>query len=492
MTGEPEWDVVVIGAGNAGLVAAITARHYARRVLLLERAEQAMRGGNTRHTRNVRCMHDEADDYAPGRYPFDELWRDLCAVGTGPGDEHLARLTVSESATVPGWMAEHGIRWQRPLTGTLHLGRTNRFFLGGGKALVNTYHRTAAAMGITVAYGTCAEDLVLDGDRCLAVTARAGGARHEIRGRSFVCASGGFEADTDWLRRYWGDAADAFIIRGGRDNDGRVLAALYRHGAAPAGEEKGFHSVAVDARSPRFDGGIATRLDSIPFSVVVNRAGRRFYDEGEEIWPKRYAIWGRNIAGQPGQIAYSIWDSKVHGLFLPPMYGPASAGDLPALARALGLDPRTATETIAAYNAAVVPGGRFDPAALDTCRTSDLDPPKSHWAQRIDTPPYYGIAMRPGITFTYMGVAVTRTGRVRRGDGGTFANVFAAGEIMSGNILSSGYLAGFGMTIGSVWGRIAGYHAALSEAGDESSRETGAVQVPATAPGSQREDSTGE
>jgi tricarballylate dehydrogenase len=459
------WDVVVIGAGNAGLVAAMTARQQVPRVLLLERASAAMRGGNTRHTRNVRCVHDQGDDYTPGRYPFGELWRDLCAVGTGPGDEALAELTVRESATVPTWMSEHGIRWQRPLTGTLHLGRTNRFFLGGGKALINTYHRTAASMGITVWYDACVEDLVMDGGRCDAVLARVGGERQEIRGRAFVCASGGFEANTGWLRRYWGDAADAFIIRGARDNDGTVLAALYRQGAAKAGEEKGFHAVAVDARAPRFDGGIATRLDSVPFSIVVNESGQRFYDEGEEIWPKRYAIWGSNIARQAGQIAYSIWDAKVNRLFLPPMYGPVTAPDIPALAGALGLAAPAVSLTVDRYNQAVVPGGQFDPAALDGCHTDGLEPPKSHWALPINTPPYYGIAMRPGITFTYMGVAVTATGRVVTTDGGTFPNVFAAGEIMSGNILSTGYMAGFGMTIGSVWGRIAGANAARAVSG---------------------------
>jgi tricarballylate dehydrogenase len=461
---EPAWDVVVIGAGNAGLVAAMAARHHVPRVLLLERASAAMRGGNTRHTRNVRCVHDQGDDYTPGTYSFSELWRDLCAVGSGPANEELAELTVAESATVPAWMSEHGIRWQRPLTGTLHLGRTNRFFLGGGKALVNAYHRTAAAMGITVWYDSCVEDLVMDGDRCTAVIAVVAGQRRQVRGRSFVCASGGFEANTDWLRRYWGDAADAFIIRGTRDNDGRVLAALLRHGARKAGEERGFHAVAVDARAPRFDGGIATRLDSIPFSVVVNSSGERFYDEGEEIWPKRYAIWGANIARQPGQIAYSIWDAKVNRLFLPPMYGPVSAPDIPALASALGLDPCAVTQTVDHYNKAVVSGGRFDPGKLDECHTDGLEPAKSHWAQPIDTPPYYGIAMRPGITFTYLGVAVTADARVVTADG-TYPNVFAAGEIMSGNILSTGYMAGFGMTIGSVWGRIAGRGAARAASG---------------------------
>src|SRR5215831_14704154 len=335
------WDVVVIGGGNAGLVAALSARRHAHRVLVVERAQAPMRGGNTRHTRNIRCVRRGPDEFTTGSYPFAELWRDLCGVGTGPGNEKLAELTVRESETVPAWMSGHGVKWQPPLAGTLHLGRTNRFFLGGGKALVNTYHRTAARMGIAVCHGTTVEDLVMAGDRCTGLLTPGG----VIRAQAVVAASGGFEANIDWLRRYWGDAADNYLIRGPRDNDGRVLAALYAHGAARAGEERGFHAVAVDARSPRFDGGIATRLDSIPFGVVVNSAGRRFYDEGEDLWPKRYAIWGRNIAGQPAQIAYSLWDAKVGERFLPPMYRPA------------------------------VRPGAFDPSRLDDCSTLRLDPP---------------------------------------------------------------------------------------------------------------------
>ena len=458
-------DVVVIGGGNAGLAAALTAGRLVGpsggHVLLLDRGPALLRGGNTRHTRNIRCAHSWSDAYSPGTYLFGELWRDLCGVGTGPSNEKLAELTVRESESVPAWMTGHGVRWQPPLAGTLHLGRTNRFFLGGGKALVNTYHRALARLGVVVRYGVTVTDLILDGDRCTGVLTEDGAL---LRARSVVCASGGFEANLDWLRRYWGDAADNYLIRGSADNDGRVLAALYAHGAARAGAERGFHAVAIDARSPRFDGGIATRLDSIPFGIVVNARGVRFYDEGEDLWPKRYAIWGRNVAEQPGQIGYSIWDAKVQGLFLPPMYPPSTAGSVGALAAALGLDPGAVVATVRSFNAAIRPGGRFDPSGLDSCSTEGLSPAKTHWAQPIDTPPFYGVPLRPGITFTYLGVAVTEQARVLRTDGSVLRNVFAAGEIMSGNILSTGYLAGFGLTIGHVWGRIAGAEAARADA----------------------------
>lgn len=453
---EETWPVAVIGGGNAALVAAMAARQFTHRVLLLERAPVEFRGGNTRHTRNIRCIHEQPDAFVDGSYLFEELWEDLCQVGSGPTDEKLAALTVRQSESVPNWMTGHGMHWQRPLAGTLHLGRTNRFFLGGGKALINTYHRALAQLNVQVVYEATVEGIEIHGDRCDALVVSTPQGRHRVKTAAIVCASGGFEANLEWLRRYWGAAADNYIIRGTPYNDGLVLAALYDLGAASAGEERGFHAVAVDARAPRFDGGIATRLDAIPFGIVVNRDGRRFYDEGEALWPKRYAIWGTNIAHQPGQIAWSIWDSKVRTEFLPPMYGAQSAETVALLAADLGLDPFSLQNTVNAFNQAIAGDQTFDPATLDNRRTEGLSPPKSNWAQPIDTAPFFGIAMRPGITFTYKGVRVNEDAQVVRLDGEPFTNIFAAGEIMSGNILSTGYLAGFGMTIGTVWGRIAG------------------------------------
>ncbi|HEY1699601.1 MAG TPA: FAD-dependent tricarballylate dehydrogenase TcuA [Trebonia sp.] len=459
---DQEWDLVVAGGGNAAVVAAIAAEEAGCRVLVLERAPVHLRGGNSRHTRNIRCVH-EADSYNSGAYRYDELWQDLCNVGEGPNNEELASFTVRDSETLPGWMHDHGARWQQPLHGTLHLGRTNRFFLAGGKALLNSYYRYVATRPrITVAYDAKVDELELQGARCTAVVVAVGGTRHRVRTRSLICASGGFEANLDWLRRYWGDAVDNYIVRGTPYNDGHVLARLFDAGAARAGAERGFHAIALDARAPKFDGGIATRLDTIPFGIVVNHEGRRFYDEGEDFWPKRYAVWGGHIARQDQQIAYSLWDAKASRLTLPPMYGATSGSTIEEVTRALGLrDDAVARtgQTVAEYNAGVV-DGTFDPAALDDCRTDGVTPAKSHWAQRLDTPPFYGIAMRPGITFTYLGVAVDASARVVLEDGTALENTFAAGEIMSGNILSTGYLAGFGMTIGSVWGRRAGTKAA--------------------------------
>ena len=456
------WDVVVIGGGNAALVSAMAAREMGARVLVLERADETFRGGNSRHTRNIRCVHGEATAYNTGAYTYDELWRDLCSVGTGPSNEELARLTVRESETVPTWMEAHGALFQPPLAGTLHLGRTNTFFLGGGKALMNHYHRTLAAIGVPVLYEASVEEMHLDGNRCTGLTVTTPEGTWTANATSFVAAAGGFEANLEWLARYWGEGTRNYHIRGPRFNDGTVLKELLRGGASTAGEERGFHSVAVDARSPKFDGGIATRLDSIPFGVVLNRDAQRFYDEGEDIWPKRYAIWGRNIAMQPDQIAYCIWDSKVKDLSLPPMYGAYRGNTIEEVASAMGLEAGQAASAVAEFNRAVPAdaSARFDPSGLDGLATTGITPAKSNWAQRLDTPPFFGVPARPGVTFTYLGVGVDKTARVLHESDARFANVWAAGEIMSGNVLSSGYMAGFGMTIGTVWGRIAGTEAA--------------------------------
>jgi tricarballylate dehydrogenase len=274
-----------------------------------------------------------------------------------------------------------------------------------------------------------------------------------------VLAAGGFEANLDWLRAAWGDAARNFIVRGTPHNKGTVLRMMLDAGAAPIGDPAECHAVAVDGRAPRFDGGIVTRLDSLPLGIVVNRAAERFYDEGEDVWPKRYAIWGKLIARQPGQIAYSIVDAKVRSQFMPSVFPPVEAASIRELAVELGLPADELEATVQRFNAAVRPG-TFDASSLDDCRTVGLAPEKTHWAQPLDTPPFWGYPLKPGITFTYLGVRVDSDARVLAASGSAFANVYAAGEIMAGNVLRHGYVAGIGMTIGTVFGRIAGQSAA--------------------------------
>jgi tricarballylate dehydrogenase len=452
-------DVVVVGGGHAGLCAAITAAEGGREVWLLERAPAAMRGGNTRHTRNLRAMHEQEIAGLTGRYSAEEYWQDLLRVTDGNTNETLAQLTIRESESLLDWLQAHGVYFQPSLSGTLSLGRTNAFFLGGGCALTNALYLAADQASVKVAYDCHVTGVQMSANTCEAVLIEYHGEQHRLAANTFIMACGGFQANADWMRQAWGEAADNFLIRGTPYNEGHMLQALMQQGVATTGDPTQCHAVAIDARAPKYDGGIVSRLDCVPFSIVVNKHGKRFYDEGEDFWPKRYAIWGRLIAAQPEQIGYAVIDSKVTENFMPSVFPAIEADSLDALAELVEIPGDALQNTVAAYNEAVEPGD-YDPNVLDTCCTNGLAPDKTHWALPIDNPPFYAYPLRPGITFTYLGLVVDERARVQMADGEACTNLYAAGEIMAGNILGQGYCAGTGMTIGGVFGRIAGEQAA--------------------------------
>ena len=410
-----------------------------------------MRGGNTRHTRNIRCVHGQADAYNTGAVPVRRAVagpvrgrrraerrearradgpriRDAC-----PALDDRARGPLAAAAGRHAAPRPHQPVLPRRRQGPgQHVPPDRRSGWGSRSATAPTVERPG---------------------RWTATECTGGQRRHDgdagadpAPGRSCARAAGS-RPTSSGCARYWGDAADNYHHPRPAYNDGRVLRrAVRRRAPQRAGEERGFHAVAVDARSPRFDGGIATRLDSIPFGIVVNRDGRRFYDEGEDIWPKRYAIWGRNIAEQPGQIAYRSGTPRSAACSCRRCTGPHRAGDDRASSR------RSSASTPATLADTVTRVQRGDRARRPrstrprwtAARTRGLDPPKSNWAQPIDTPPYYGDADAAGHHLHLHG----RRGRPSRpgccakdGDARS-RNVFAAGEIMSGNILSTGYLAG--------------------------------------------------
>ena len=448
------YDVAVLGGGNAALCAALAAAERGARVIVVERAPREFRGGNSRHTRNLRCMHTAPTDVLTDAYTEDEFMADVLRVTGGVTNEALARMMIRASADVPRRLGRFGVRFQPSLRGTLHLGRTNAFFLGGGKALMNRAYAAAERLGVRIAYDAEVVSLSIRDGRFESATVRMAAGDVEVSARSAVLAAGGFESNLEWLAEIWGDAAKNFIIRGTPYNTGTVLRLMLDAGAEPVGDPAQCHAVAIDARAPKFDGGIVTRLDSVPLGIVVNKHGDRFYDEGEDIWPKRYAIWGRLVAQQPDQIAYSIVDAKAVGRFMPSVFPPIVATSIRELAAAIDVPAGTLAATIERFNAAVRPG-TFDHQTLDDCRTEGLVPNKTHWARRLDTPPFHAYPLRPGITFTYLGVKVDERARVVL-KGGVSENMFAAGEIMAGNILGRGYVAGVGMTIGTVFGELAG------------------------------------
>ena len=454
-------DVIVIGGGNAALCAAITAREAGASVLLLEASPKEWRGGNSQHTRNLRCMHDAPQDVLIDAYPEEEYWQDLLKVTAGKTNEHLARLVIRSTATCRDWMRKHGVNFQPPLSGALHVARTNAFFMGGGKALVNAYFRSAQNMGVDILYNTKIIDLDIQNHQFKAAITEDG---TRFEASACVLAAGGFESNREWLRQAWGQnengewPADNFIIRGTRFNQGNLLKLMMDQGADTIGDPSQSHCVAVDARAPLYDGGICTRIDCVSLGIVVNNNAQRFYDEGEDFWPKRYAIWGRLVAKQPKQIAYSIIDSKSVGRFMPPVFEGTKANTIEELAIKLQLDTAELENTVNCYNHACV-DGEFNHTVLDNCHTENLIPAKTHWAVPLNQPPFYAYALRPGITFTYLGLKVEDDAAVRFNNQPS-PNLFVAGEMMAGNVLGQGYTAGVGMSIGTTFGRIAGKNAA--------------------------------
>lgn len=399
-------DVLVIGGGLAALCAAISAREAGVQVLMAEAAPREARGGNTRHSRNLRIMHAAPTGQLPGAYDKAEFMGDLARASSGVCDERLAALLVHKSESLPSWLASLGTVFQ---TEHIPFSRKTAFLLGGGKAAINALYATAERMGVRIVYGS-----TIDAVRV------SGGTAGPFRARSIIACCGGEQADT---------ASHRYINRGTPFAKGEVLRSFLSQGIAAVGSAGTGHLVGVDARFPAPDGGIVTRVDGMEHGIVVDLAGRRFQDETAVKGPTRYSVWGRLIAELPECQAALILDGggfrKVPAFALPPI----QARSLPELASQLHIDPQVLEQS-------------------------------AKESGRVTRPPFFALPMRPGIAFTCLGVKTDEKAHLVRTDGAPCAGVFAAGMIMAPNILGTGYLAGCGMTIGAVFGRIAGEEAA--------------------------------
>lgn len=454
---EKKYDIIVVGGGNAALVSAITAAERGKSVLVIERSPEMDRGGNSKFTRNFRFAHPNNWGAMSGEYSEDEFFNDIISVTHGKADKILAKDLVEHSIDSVKWASDHGVKWQKALSSTLHLSRTNQFILGGGKALLNSYYRLLSKMpNVQVIYDTHVENVIYENNRIEGVVVADPSGQHNVKALSVILASGGYESNLAKLEELWGERAKNFIIRGTKHNSGNMIFSAIEKGAETVGAGADGHMVAVDARAPKYEGGIITRVDSIIFGIVVNKNCKRFFDEGENIWPKRYAVVGRLVSEQPDQIAYAIFDSKSWGMFIPPLYSPYKANTISELSDMLSLDSAELEKTISEYNRGVDSNCKFDISGLDGCGTRGLNPEKSNWARRIDKPPFYAYPLRPGLTFTYLGIKVNERSEVLSTTGKKIEGLYAAGEIMAGNILREGYLGGLGMTIGTMFGMRAG------------------------------------
>ncbi len=450
-------DVLVVGGGSAALCAAIAARRSGATVRLVEQAPASLRGGNTRHARNFRLMHDAPAWYVPDSYGEDAFFKDLVRVTHGASDERLARILIRGSATIATWLGDNGVRLQDPASGAMPYSRRTAFFLGGGKAMINALYATALKLGVSIGYDREVVALTFDTERNCTADILHDGNIERVAAKTLVLCTGGHQANLDWLRQSFGPAADSFMIRGTPYATGAVLRLLLDAGAKPVGDPARAHMVAVDARGPKFDGGIVTRITAIPHGIVVDRNGRRFHDEGEDARKTHFARWGARIADSPDQIAYLILDAQGFGRALPTALPPIRADTVASLATKLGLDPAALQTTVADFNAATPAG---DDLPVIERRTTGLTPPKSRAAVALTAPPFAAYPLRPGMTFTHFGVAVDDHMRVMKTDGEPVHNVFAAGMIMAANVLGDGYLAGLGVALSTVFGRLAGEQAA--------------------------------
>jgi tricarballylate dehydrogenase len=479
------YDVIVVGAGNAGLTAALAARQQETRVLLLDKCPKAVRGGNTRFSGGgFRFTYNSLDDLRPmlpdltdgeaakmevGTYTNAEFFEDIMQVTEYAADKKLTNILVDQSYATARWLTDMSVRWI--LSTSTHAVKTGgkiKFPSGrvisvndGGLGLVETLFPTAENKGVEILYDARANGLIVDDKgevEGVRVQTREGAAA--FHGRAVVLAAGGFEANPEMRARYLGMGWDLVKVRGSRYNSGEVLNFALALGAQPVGHWSGCHAVLVDAQAPDVECAYEHRY-SYPYGIMVDINGKRFVDEGEDFFSYTYAKFGREVLGLPWRTAYQIFDSKTRPL-LRSEYNRGfhvSADNIEALAKKLpGLNWENVVSTVNEFNAAVN-DAPFDPSKHDGKCTHGIVPVKSNWAQRLDAPPFYAFPVTCGITFTFGGVGITEKCEVKDTSGNVISGLFAAGEITGGSFFNN-YPGGSGLMKGAVFGRLTGTHAA--------------------------------
>jgi tricarballylate dehydrogenase len=494
-----DYDVVVVGKGNAALCAALAARDQGARVGMIEAAPEDESGGNSRFAGGVmRFAYQSVEDLQRiteltpeeiatsdfGTNTRDEFLDMLFELTSYRTDPDLSETLVTGSLDAMVWLRAKGVRFV-PNYGRqsgLVDGR-RRFFSGmpievsgGGKGLVGALDAAAARAGIDIHYRTRAVSLVYDGEQVTGVRAQEHGKPREFVAHSVILACGGFEANAEWRARYLGPGWDLAKVRGTRFNMGDGLRMALDIGAAPYGNWSGCHATGWDRYAPEFGDlsvGDQFQKHSYIFGLLINTAGKRFVDEGFDFHSFTYAKYGGEVLRQPGQFAWQVFDSKVTDLlrseYRIKRVTKVSADTLEELAPKLeGVNPQSFLDTVRSFNASVKSEVPFDHTRKDGRGTLGIDPPKSNWAQALDTPPYHAYATTCGITFTFGGLRINReTGQVLDLHLNPIPGLYCCGE-MVGGLFYLNYPSGTGLVSGTVFGRIAGTgasQAALSARG---------------------------
>lgn len=486
-----QYDVVIVGGGNAALCAALAAREGGATVLVLECAPESEAGGNSRFTAGaMRVVYNDVEDLRAlmpdlsdqevansdfGSYSAADFFDDMGRVTDYRCDPDLVEILIQRSHSALSWMRDKGVKFQ-PMYSRQAFKIDGRFRFwgglaveawGGGEGLVESLTTAVKKARIDLWYGARATRL-LEKDGCaVGVTVRRQGKSQDVAASAVVLACGGFEANAEWRARYLGAGWDLAKVRGTRFNIGDGIRMALDIGASPCGHWSGCHSVGWDRNAPEFGDlavGDGFQKHSYPFGIMVNAKGRRFVDEGADFRNYTYAKYGRVILEQPGQFAWQIFDSKVEHLLRDEYrireVTKVEAQSLEELAEKLeGVDRAGFLDEMAAYNAAVQDEVEFNPTVKDGRGTRGLTQPKSNWANRLDSPPYQAFQVTCGVTFTFGGLRIDTDTRVQSTEGGPIKGLYAAGELVGG-LFYSNYPGGTGLTSGSVFGRIAGGNAA--------------------------------
>ena len=482
-------DVVVVGAGNAAMCAALAAREQGADVVVLESAPEAESGGNSRFTAGaMRVVFDGAGDLARvmdlserelrdtdfGRYTREQFYDDMARVTCWRCNPDLVETLVENSLDTMVWMRSKGVRFQ-PSYGRQAFRVDGRFRFwgglavetwGGGPGLVENLAGACRRAGIEILYETRAVSLIEEGAGVAGVVVRDREGSSSVRGRAVVLACGGFESNAAWRARYLGPGWDLARVRGTRFNAGDGIRMALEAGAMSYGNWSGCHAVGWDRNAPEFGDlcvGDGFQKHSYPFGILVNAHGERFVDEGADFRNYTYAKYGRAVLEQPGQFAWQVFDAKVTHLLRDEYrireVTKVTADTLDGLAEKLeDVDPAGLVRTVNVYNAAVRTTAGFDPTVKDGCRTEGLEVPKSNWAQPLDTPPFEAYAVTCGITFTFGGLRVDTRGRVLDTAERPIPGLYGAGELVGG-LFYFNYPGGTGLMSGAVFGRIAGHGA---------------------------------